>query len=216
MATRQSSDPQAPGEVTVLLKRWTDGDSRAVDGLLPLVYDELRGLAALYLGRERAGHTLPPTGLVHEAYLRLVGSDVGEATIDDRAHFFAVAAQAMRRILVEHARRHAAARRPSSGHRLALEADSTWDRTPTAPEAEILALHQALERLKEDHPRQARVVELKYFGGLSEEESGRVLGVSRATVARDWRIARLLLGRDLRPGPERPGPERPDPEGRAP
>jgi len=181
--------------VTLLLRRWTAGDRAAVDDLLPLVYQELRRLARRYLRRERADHTLPPTALVHEAYLRLIGSDLSTATLETRAHFFAVAAQAMRRILVEHARRHAAARRPSPADRTGFEEQGAVDRRPAEPVAEILAVHQMLDRLRRDHPRQAQVVELRYFAGLSEAEVAELLGVSRPTVARDWRVARLLLGR---------------------
>jgi RNA polymerase sigma factor (TIGR02999 family) len=185
----------AEGEVTRLLQRWNDGDSRAIDDLLPLVYGELRQLAGSYLRRERAGHTLAPTALVHEAYLRLAGSDLAHARLEERSHFFAVAAQAMRRILVEHARRHNAARRPSSGERVELDDGVLGaSRLPTDPLVEVLAVHESLEQLKEVHPRKARVVELRYFGGLSESEVAELLGVSRASVARDWRVARLLLG----------------------
>jgi len=196
----QPSQPNAPqgGEVTLLLRRWTAGDRAAVDDLLPLVYQELRQLARRYLRRERPDHTLPPTALVHEAYLRLIGSDLSAATVETRVHFFAVAAQAMRRILVDHARRHAAARRPSPADRTGFEERGALDRRPAEPVAEILAVHQTLDRLRQDHPRQAQVVELRYFAGLSEAEVAELLGVSRPTVARDWRVARLLLGRLLR------------------
>jgi RNA polymerase sigma factor (TIGR02999 family) len=183
--------------VTLLLRRWTAGEQAAVDDLFPLVYQELRRLARRYLRRERSDHTLPPTALVHEAYLRLLGSDLSAATVETRAHFFAVAAQAMRRILVEHARRHAAVRRPSPADRTGFEEHGALDRRPAEPVLEILAVHQILDRLRQDHPRQAQVVELRYFAGLSEVEVAELLGVSRPTVARDWRVARLLLGRLL-------------------
>lgn len=188
--------PPTEGDVTRLLRRWGDGDARAIDDLLPLVYGELRQLAGSYLRRERPGHTLAPTALVHEAYLRLAGSDLAHARLEQRSHFFAVAAQAMRRILVEHARRRGAARRPSSGERVELDDRTVLDghRPATDPLLEVLAVHESLERLKEAHPRKAQVVELRYFGGLSESEVAELLGVSRASVARDWRVARLLLG----------------------
>ncbi|MDY7092104.1 MAG: ECF-type sigma factor [Acidobacteriota bacterium] len=184
------------GEVTRLLQRWKGGDQEVVDELLPLVYQELRVLAGNYLRRERAGHTLPPTALVHEAYLRLVGSDLSQATIENRTHFFAVAAQAMRRILVEHARYHAAARRPSPAQRMPFE-EADAEEAGSEAFLDVLAVHESLQQLQENHPRQARVVELRFFGGLAEDEAAQVLGVSRATVARDWRIARMLLGRML-------------------
>ena len=186
------------GEVTRLLRRWSAGDAEAVDDLVPLVYGELRQLAQRYLRRERAGHTLLPTGLVHEAYLRLLGVDPARATVDNRSHFFALAAQAMRRILVEHARHHAAAKRPSPADGVPLEEGGDGDYRDLGPVHQLLAVHEALDRLREDHPRQAEVVELRYFAGLSEAEVAETLDVSRATVARDWRVARMLLGRLLR------------------
>lgn len=197
MDSEDAVETPLAGDVTRLLRRWTAGDRGAVEELVPLVYRDLRELADRYLRRERADHTLPPTGLVHEAYLRLVGSDPANATIENRIHFFAVAAQAMRRILVDHARRHAAARRPSPADAVPFEESGAVDRRPAEPVLEVLAVHQALDRLRADHPRQAEVVELRYFGGLGEDEVALVLDVSRATVARDWRLARLLLGRLL-------------------
>lgn len=191
------------GEVTRLLRRWTAGDSGAVDDLVPLVYAELRQLAQSYLRRERDGHTLLPTGLVHEAYLRLLGTDMARATVENRGHFFALAAQAMRRILVEHARRHAAAKRPSPAAGVSLDHLETAGQHDLGPVHQILAVHEALDRLREDHSRQAKVVELRYFAGLSEAEVAETLDLSRATVARDWRVARMLLARTLRP-PEAP------------
>ena len=185
-----------PGEVTVMLDRWTAGDGAAMDELLALVYDELRRLAGRYLQKERTDHTLTPTGLVHEAYLRLVGSELQGATVQNRVHFFALAARAMRRILVEHARRYQTARRASPKDRVEMETDAGWLRIePRA--TEILALDHALERLRTNNPRKADVVELRYFGGLSEGDIANVLGVSRGTVARDWRMARMLLSHAL-------------------
>lgn len=187
------------GDITLLLQRWTAGDEGAANALLPKVYDELRRLAGRYLRRERPDHTLPPTGLVHEAYLRLLGTDPAAATIDNRVHFFAVAAKAMRRILVDHARRHAATRRLAPADKTSFEEAGAFDRE-RASFLEVLEVHDALDRLREDHPRQAEVVELRYFGGLTEPEIAEVLGVSRPTVARDWRLARLLLRRLLTTG----------------
>ena len=185
-----------PGDITIMLDRWSAGDASALDDLLPQVYDQLRQLAGSYLRRERQDHTLTPTGLVNEAYLRLVGSDLAGATFENRVHFFAAAARSMRRILVDHARRYQAARRASPKDRVILEDDAIWAQIEPRP-AEILALDQALMRLRESSPRQADVVELRYFGGLSESEIAVVLDVSRGTVARDWRVARMMLARTL-------------------
>jgi RNA polymerase sigma factor (TIGR02999 family) len=151
------------------------------------------------LRRERQDHTLTPTSLVHEAYLRLVGADLEGATMENRAHFFAIAARAMRRILVDHARRYQAARRASPRDRVVFEDDGLWAHVKPPP-TEILALDQALERLRKSSPRQADVVEMRYFGGLSEADIAEVLNVSRITVSRDWRIARMMLSRTLSPG----------------
>lgn len=182
----------------VLLERWVEGDERALDDLLPHVYDELRRLAGGYMRSERADHTLTPTGLVHEAYLRLFGSNLSTARVENRTHFFAMAAQAMRRILVEHARRYQAQRRGSPKDRVPLEDDGFWSRIEPKCD-EILALDEALDKLREDHPRQASVVEMRYFGGLTETDVATVLDVSRLTVSRDWRVARMLLSRMLAP-----------------
>lgn len=194
--------PPPAGDITRLLRSWTSGQPEALDRLFPLVYDELRRLAEQYLRRERAGHTLPPTALVHEAYLRLSRADPEQGRTETRRHFFAVAAQAMRRILVEHARRHAAQRRPSPGARVPWTDDlHPLEALAEDPLLEILAVHEGLEGLRESSPRKAEVVELRFFGGLSEAEVAEVLGVSRASVARDWRSARLLLARLLERDP---------------
>ncbi|HMB52444.1 MAG TPA: ECF-type sigma factor [Thermoanaerobaculia bacterium] len=195
MAERDDSET---GEVTQLLRRWRAGDGEAGDHLVELLYDELRQLAGSYLRRERAGHTLAPTALVHEAYLRLAGGG-SQPSIENRVHFFALTARAMRRVLVDHARHHAAARRPSPSDARPLDAAGNLEDRPDDPLEEVLAVHQALDRLREDHPRQAQVAELRYFGGLREPEIAEVLGVSVGTVSRDWRVARLLLARLLRP-----------------
>lgn len=180
------------GEVTQLLESWQDGNEDAFEALVPLVYDELRMLARSYLRKERAGHTLQPTALVHEAYARLVGG--GPTPVRDRSHFFAVAAQAMRRILVDHARRHRADKRISPKNQVPMEDAPVL---ATAPDLDMLALHEALEQLTQVNERQGRLVELRYFGGLENQEAADVLGVSRATVDRDWKVARLWLMRRL-------------------
>lgn len=195
----KADGPSARGEVTRLLASWQSGDRSASDELLPLVYDELRRLAASYLRRERQGHTLQATALVHEAYMRLVGPGLEGATVDNRRHFFAIAAKAMRRVLVDYARRRATQRREGERNQVPIEEVGALG---AGPDFEILALHDALVRLHEYHPRQAQVVELRYFGGLGNDEVAEVLGVSRATVERDWQVARLLLHRDLRSGDE--------------
>ena len=164
-----------------LLHAWGEGDMRARDDLLPLVYSELRAQAARYLRRERRDHTLQPTALVHEAYVRLIGQT--RVSWQNRAHFFGLAAEMMRRILVDHARKHQAAKRPGAAVRVAWD-----DRVGATPplDCELLLLDQALAELAARDPRQARIVELRYFGGLSEQEAAEVLTISRATVTRDW------------------------------
>ncbi|MEO1366993.1 MAG: ECF-type sigma factor [Acidobacteriota bacterium] len=196
-STPSKADPTAgPGEVTRLLERWQSGDVGAEEPLMRLVYDELRRLAARFLRRERADHTLPPTGLVHEAYLRLTRSDLRSGVVENRVHFFAVAAQAMRRILVEHARSYQAERRASPHLCTSLEGRDDWARVePVA--SEVLAVDEALVRLRATHPRPAQVAELRYFAGLTESEVAEALGISRSSVARDWRLARLMLRRTM-------------------
>jgi RNA polymerase sigma factor (TIGR02999 family) len=175
-----------------LLIQWSNGDSAALDALVPLVYDELRRLAQLYLSREKAGHTLSSTALVHEAYLRLVKQK--DVTWQNRAHFFGVAARMMRRILVDHARRRGYAKR--GGGALTLSLDESM--TP-APQREInlVALDDALDTLAKLDERQSRMVELRFFGGLSIEETSEVLGVSAPTVKREWASARAWLYREI-------------------
>lgn len=182
-----------PPDVTRLLLDWSRGDRTALERLMPLVYDELRVLAERTLRHERSGHTLQGTALVHEAYLKLV--DQRQVRWQDRAHFFAVAAQLMRRILVDHARRHGAVKRGSGEPRLPLDqADAP---APTAPLVDWLALDRALDRLAARDDRQARTVELRFFGGLTIEETAEVLQVSPATVKNDWHLARGWLFREL-------------------
>jgi RNA polymerase sigma factor (TIGR02999 family) len=176
------------GGATRLLVAWGAGDRQALDQMLPLVYDELHRLAASYLGRERPGHTLQPTALVHEAYLRLI--DQRHVDWRNRAQFLGVAASMMRRILVNHARDRAAAKRPGDREQVSL---SMIEAPSTGPDVDLMALEDALQRLTALDPRKARVVELRYFGGLSLEEVGAVLEISRATVDRELRFARAWL-----------------------
>ncbi|MEP7071297.1 MAG: sigma-70 family RNA polymerase sigma factor [Verrucomicrobiota bacterium] len=176
-----------PEQVTRLLLRWnSDGD--AARSLMPLVYEELRQLARQYLRRERSGHTLQATGLVHEAYLRLV--DQTTTKWQDRAHFFAVAAQAMRRILVDYARKHAAEKRGGKMEKITFNEDLV----PSAgPNIDFVALDDALRSLAAFDPRQSQIVELRFFGGLSVEEVAEILDISDRTVKREWRIAKAWL-----------------------
>ena len=179
-------------DVTALLDRWRSGDRAAFDELIPLVYDELHKLAASHLRRERENHTLQPTALVHEAYLRLAG--VRAAGFDNRTHFFGAAAHAMRRILVEHARGKKADKR--GGGVLTLDLDAAMN-VGIDPRLDLLALDQALQRLASVSPIKERVVELRYFGGLSIEEAAEFLGIAPATVKRHWSFARAWLYRAL-------------------
>ena len=171
--------------VSDLLRAWGQGDTHARDDLLPMVYAELRAQAVRYMQRERRDHTLQPTALVHEAYMRLIGQT--RISWQNRAHFFGLAAEMMRRILVDHARKHQAAKRSGAAMRVAWD-----DRAGVTPplDCELLLLDQALGELAVRDLRQARVVELRYFGGLSEQEAAEVLAASRATVTRDWQVAR--------------------------
>lgn len=183
----------APGhDVTELLRAWSDGDSGARDRLMPLVYDELRRRAAAYLRRERRDQTLQPTALVHEAYLRLV--DQRRAVWQNRAQFFGVASQMMRRILVDRARARRMAKRSGRWARVTL--DETEKATPPV-DVEVLDLDAALTQLAAFDPRKSQIAELRFFGGLSLEETGQVLGLSIATVERDWQAARAWLFKTL-------------------
>ena len=178
----------SPNEVTRLLAQLTDGNRAVLDQLLPLIYDELRRLAAGYLRRESPGHTLQPTALVHEAYLRLV--DQTQVRWQKRAHFVGVAAQMMRRILVDHARKSGTEKRGGEFQKLSL--DENFD-VSNERAAELVALDDALKELAEVDERKSRVVELRFFGGLSIEETAEVLGVSTPTIAREWRMAKAWL-----------------------
>jgi RNA polymerase sigma factor (TIGR02999 family) len=175
-------------DVTTLLRAWSDGDSTALNRLVPLVYDELHRRAIAYLRRERRNHTLQPAALVNEVYLRLVNQR--SAAWQNRAQFLAVAAQMMRRILVDHARGGRMAKR--SGRWLRVTLSEAVAET-NGPDAEVLDLNAALTRLSEFDPRKSQIAELRFFGGLSLEETGHVLGLSVATVERDWQTARAWL-----------------------
>lgn len=182
------------GEVTQLLKAMHGGDSRAAEHLLPLVYNELHRLAQAYMRRERPDHTLQATALINEAYLRLIGEDIDW---NSRAHFIGLAAHVMRQVLVDYARAHSAQRRAGGLQRVEME-----DGLAIAPERldEVVWLDEALQRLAAENARQAQVVELRYFGGLSVEEIAGILEVSPRSVKRDWSLARIWLFRYLRPG----------------
>jgi RNA polymerase sigma factor (TIGR02999 family) len=182
------------GTVSQLLQAWGRGDLQAREDLVPLVYQELRKRAAAYLRRERRDHTLQPTALVHEAYLRLMGQQ--RVAWLNRAQFFGLAGQIMRRILVDHAREHQAAKRPG-GMKVTLD-DQIGAVQP--PDCELLMLDDALHELARIDERQAHIVELKYFAGLSEEEIAAVLSLSRATITREWQSARAWLYRRMTKG----------------
>ena len=183
-----TDETRSSAAVTRLLLDWTTGDGRAREEMLPLVYDELRRLAAGYLARERPGHTLQPTALVHEAYLRLI--DQHQVDWRNRAQFVGLAAVMMRRILVNHARDRAAAKRGGDVQKVPL---SGIEPAGLTPEVDVLVLHEALERLHTHDERKSRIVELKFFGGLTTAEIAEVLQTSPATVERDWSFARAWL-----------------------
>lgn len=191
--TKEVSTPE-PTSFTGLLLAWGDGDEHALDQMVPFVYEELRRLAASYLRRERANHTLQSTALVHEAYMRLV--DQRQVKWQNRAHFFGIAAQVIRRILVDHARGHQAQKRGAGAFRLSLE--DAPDVAAPAKDLDLTALDDALTRLGEMDPQQAKIVELRFFGGLSIEETATALKISPATVKRDWAVAKAWLFRELK------------------
>lgn len=178
-------------EITALLRAWSDGDSEALNKLTPLVYDELHRLAHRYLKREREDLTLQTSAMVNEAYLRLINWQ--NVKWENRTHFFAAAAQIMRHVLVDLARSRRNLKHGRSAVRVSLSAAEI----PHDAEAEVLALDEALEALARLNPRQSRIVELRFFGGLSIDETAEILGVSRGTVRRDWTIARAWLYREL-------------------
>ena len=177
------------GEVTQLLRDWSVGNRDALDKLLPLVYNELRRLAHSYLTRERPDHTLQTTALVHEAYLKLI--DQRSVNWHNRAQFFAISAQAMRRILLDNARRHTALKRGSGGEKVSLDDVATLGRD--GANESLIALDEALQKLAAIDPEQSRIVELRYFGGLTIEETAEVLQTSPSTIQREWTIARAWL-----------------------
>jgi len=182
----------SPPDVTRLLLAWSDGDETALQRLMPLVYSELRRLAERYMGRERADHTLQTTALINETYLRLVGAR--DVHWQNRAHFYAVSAGAMRRILVDFARARKNLKRGGGARPVPLDEQVLAGVTRSA---DLLALDEALERLAALSPRQGRVVELRYFGGMTEQEIAEVLHVSSRTVRNDWQLARAWLHREL-------------------
>jgi RNA polymerase sigma-70 factor (ECF subfamily) len=182
----------ATQNVTGMLRDWTNGDQEALDKLIPVVYDELRRQAARYLRGERPGHTLQTTALIHEAYLRLIKQHNVEWK--DRAHFYAIAARLMRQILVDHARKRQAAKRGGSDIKVPLEEEMA-----ISPErsVDLVALDEALTRLAGIDPQQSRIVEMRYFSGLSTEETAEVMGVSSRTVKRDWNVAKAWLRQEI-------------------
>ncbi len=179
-------------EVTELLLQWRSGDKTALDKLTPLVYEELRRLAHGYIKRERPGHTLQTTALVHEAYLRLV--DQEDIRWQNRAHFFAVSAQVMRHILVDYARKSRSRKRGGNAQRVSLDEVAIVSRERAS---ELVELDDALQRLAESYPRCSKLVELRFFGGLNGQDVAEVLAISEATVERDWRFAKAWLFREL-------------------
>lgn len=178
--------------VTRLLLKWSDGNQEALNRLMPIVYDELRRLAGGYLRRERRNHTIQPTALVHEAYLRLVKQT--HVSLHNRAQFFGLAAKLMRNILVDHARRRRASKRGGEQYSISL---SRADRLSSKPDVDLIALDNALSDLAAVKPRHAEIVELRFFGGLTIEEAAQVIGVSHATVEREWSFARAWLRREI-------------------
>jgi len=189
--------PTSPYPVTELLERWNEGDQSARDQLVPLVYEELRRIARRCLAGQRSGHTLQPTALVHEAYLRLVGRD--SVNWQSRMHFFAAAAQMMRQILVDHARRHIAAKRGGGAITMVLSEELAL---PQKASLDLLALDDAMQRLAELDARQCQIVELRFFGGLSIAETAQAVDISPATTKREWTTARLWLHRAMSQGAE--------------
>lgn len=185
-----------PGTVTGLLRAWRGGDVEARAQLISVLYTELRRQAATYLRRERIDHTLQPTALVHEAYLRLIGQE--RAVWQNRGHFLGVAAQMMRRILVDHARAHHRGKRFGAALRVPLDDSAVL---VASPACDLVTLDEALDELSAIDPRQSRIVELRFFGGLSESEVSAVLAISRSTVSREWQIAKGWLYRRLMDSP---------------
>jgi RNA polymerase sigma-70 factor, ECF subfamily len=185
--------PQPGGDVTGLLQAWRGGDQGALENLIPLLERELHRIAKHYMAAQPPGHTLQTTALVNEAYLRLI--DGKRASCNDRSHFLAVCSQIMRHILVDHERARQAAKRGGGAEAAPLKED--WVVSP-GPDSDVVAIDEALNALSKVYPRKARVIELRFFGGLSVEETAAVLEISQDTVLRDWRLARSWLARELR------------------
>jgi RNA polymerase sigma-70 factor, ECF subfamily len=183
------------GSVTLLLRQWVSGDKRAESDLYSIVYNELRRMAGAYMRREEPGHTLRPTALVNEAYLRLVGNQ--PADLKDRKHFFYLASQVMRHILVDHARRRLASKRGGSVAHVELDDQIGMSE---AGVTEVLSVHEALDKLAAKDPRKAQIVQLRYFAGLSVEQTAEVIGRSEKTVKREWSLAREWLHHEITGG----------------
>lgn len=184
--------PLAPNEISQLLDEWSHGNQAALDRLYPLVYDELRRMAHRYMSRERKGHTLQTTALINEAYLRLV--EQKHVQWANRAHFFGISAQIMRRILIDHARRYEYSKRGGGTQKVSLEEVAVVAKERSR---ELLAVDEALTRLGEIDPRRSQVVELRFFGGLTNDEIAALLKISANTVTRDWNLARAWLYQEL-------------------
>jgi RNA polymerase sigma factor (TIGR02999 family) len=185
--------PVDHNEISLILKDWSEGRRESADALLTLVYDELKRIAREYLRKERSDHTLQPTALVHEAYLKLI--DISDVSWQDRAHFFAVASNVMRRILVDHARARLTHKRGGEVQRIALEDAVSIS---NEPDIDVLSLDEALKKLAVFDDQQSRLVELRFFGGLTIEETAHVLGISPATVKREWTFAKAWLYRRIK------------------
>jgi len=185
--------PENLQEISVILKDWSEGNRASADRLLSLVYDELRKIAGQYLKKEKSDHTLQPTALVHEAYMKLI--DISDISWNDRAHFFAVSANIMRHILVDHARAKLAEKRGGDAQRISLE---DADSLSSEPDIDLLAVDEALNELAKFDEQQSRIVELRFFGGLTIEETAHVAGISPATVKREWAMAKAWLHRKLK------------------
>ena len=189
-------DPAGSHDLTLILQSLRHGDEAGLERILPIVYGELQNIARRQMAKEKAGHTLQPTALVHEAYLRLVNASA--VPWENRAHFFAVAARAMRQVLVDHARRRDAHKRGGDQQRVSLSEDmaAEWAQS----DFDLLDLHEALEKLSVVDAQLGRLVELRFFGGLTLDETAAVLGISRRKVAKDWSFARVWLARELSAG----------------
>ena len=186
-------EPEENGQVTQLLAQWVQGDRGALDSLMPLVYRELREIAARYLRSERSGHTLQPTALVHEAWLRLVGAK--NPTFKNSRHFFAAAAEAMRHILIDRARRKQTERHGGRFERVEID---ELELAAPSPDDELLAVHEVLDAFSVQHPVQAELVKLRYFVGMSNEEASQVLGISLSTLNNYWNFSRAWLFKEIR------------------